>query len=74
MTDTSHEAKNLAGRTHHVDAYVKSGEFVNTYIEIKGTFKRKNGHIGKAKWEWFHEVNKNSQLWTKDVLKKNGIM
>jgi len=64
-----------AGRksVYFIDAYVKSGKFENVWIELKGTFNRKNGHIGKAKWEWFHSENPNSLLATGDVLKEMGV-
>lgn len=59
---------------YFIDAYIKDGEYADTWIELKGTFNRKNGHIGKAKWEWFHRTHPNSQLWTGDVLKQIGVV
>lgn len=59
---------------YFIDAYVKSGKFANVWIELKGTFNRKNGHIGKAKWEWFHIEYPNSLLCTGDVLKQMGVL
>ena len=60
--------------TYYVDAYIKTGELANTYIEIKGTFNRKNGQIGKLKWEWFHENYPNSQIWFRSDLLSRGIL
>lgn len=59
---------------YYVDLLIKSGQFANTYVEIKGTWNRKNGHIGKAKWEWFHDAHPNSQLWMKVELLERGII
>jgi hypothetical protein len=57
-------------RQYIIDAFVKTGEFANTWVEIKG---RLFG-IGKEKWEWFHAEHPNdSQLWTNDVLNQKGI-
>jgi hypothetical protein len=62
-------------RTYFVDAYIKNGQHVNKWIEIKGTWNRKNGHVGKRKWEWFHSMNKgNSELWTREKLIELGIL
>ncbi len=60
--------------TYYIDLLIKDGEFVNTWIEIKGTWDRKNGHIGKQKWEWFHENYPNSQLWMHEDLLKLEII
>lgn len=62
------------GRTYYVDMFVKTGVHSNTYVEIKGTFMRKNGSISKQKWEWFHATNPNSQLWTQEKLVELGII
>ena len=60
---------------YNVDLYIKSGPFVDTYVEIKGTWaRRSNNDGGKAKWEWFHSKNLNSQLWMRDDLKRLGII
>lgn len=59
---------------YFIDARIKDGQFADTWIELKGTFNRKNGEVGKAKWEWFHETHPNSQLWTRDVLVGLGIL
>lgn len=58
------------GKTYIVDAYIKSGEFANTWIEIKGTFLQQ---LCRDKWNWFQSVHSNSQLWTKNELKNVGI-
>lgn len=59
---------------YFIDAYIKTGEFADTYVELKGTWNRKNGHVGKAKWEWFHETHPNSALWTGHELRLLGIL
>jgi hypothetical protein len=59
---------------YFVDTYIKTGTFAGTYVEIKGTFNRKNGDVGRKKWEWFHAEHQNSQLWDKEVLVRLGIL
>jgi len=59
---------------YFVDVLIKTGPFSNTYVEIKGTWIRKNGYVGKAKWEWFHKEHPNSQLWMKPELTRYGIL
>jgi len=52
-----------------IDAFVKSGEFANTWIEIKGR------EIKLEKWKWFHSVYPcDSQLWNFSRLKELGIL
>ena len=58
------------GRTYIVDSFIKTGDFANNWIEIKGYMYK----IGKEKWEWFHKEHINSILWTKPVLKQIGIL
>lgn len=58
------------GRTYIIDAFIKSGEFANTWVEVKGYMFK----IAKEKWNWFSSLHSNSQLWTKPILKKNGIL
>lgn len=59
------------GKFYVIDAYIKDGEFANTWIEIKGWMRES----GRKKWEWFHSHNPDcSQLWTKDVLKKLQVL
>ena len=60
---------------YNVDCFIKSGPFANTFIEIKGTWsRRQNNDGGYAKWEWFHANYPNSQLWMrKDLIKLNII-
>lgn len=60
--------------TYYVDLYVKDGPHADTYVEIKGTWARKNGAVGRRKWEWFHGVHPNSVLWMKDDLIGLGIL
>jgi hypothetical protein len=60
---------------YNVDLYIKSGPFVNTYVEVKGTWSRRVGNDGgRAKWEWFHATYPNSQLWMRCDLKRLGII
>jgi hypothetical protein len=59
------------GRIYIVDAYIKSGEFANIWIEIKGYMSK----IGREKWTWFHSQYLNtSQLWDKNKLETLGIL
>ncbi len=63
------------GKTYVVDAFIKTGQFANTWIEIKGTFARKGGHVGLNKWLWFNGLYPNSsQLWNLSVLKQVGVL
>lgn len=58
------------GRVYIIDAFIKTGEFANTWVEIKGWL---NG-IGLEKWKWFHSEHPNdSQLWNLKRLKNNGV-
>ena len=58
-------------RTYIVDAFIKTGEFANTWIEIKGYMT----DVGREKWEWFHEQFLfSSQLWEQQTLRKLGIL
>lgn len=59
---------------YYVDAYIKDGEFVDTWIEIKGTWMRKGAEVSKAKWEWFHSAYPNSQIWFRERLLELGIL
>jgi hypothetical protein len=54
---------------YFVDAYIKSGEFANTWIEIKG----RQTPDRMFKWLWFNERYSNSQLWDKAKLISLGI-
>lgn len=58
------------GRTYIVDAFIKTGEFANTWVEIKGWLTE----TAKEKWEWFHSEHSNSQMWTKTCLEEKGIL
>lgn len=62
------------GRKYIIDAFIKTGEFANTWIEIKGTWNRQNGHIGREKWEAFHTKYTNSALWMQPDLENLGIL
>lgn len=60
---------------YNVDFYIKSGPFADTFVEVKGTWtRRRNNDGGKAKWNWFHSVHSNSQLWMRDDLQRLGII
>lgn len=60
---------------YNVDFYIKSGPFVDTYVEVKGTWVRRFGNDGgKAKWEWLHEKYPTSQLWMREDLIRLGII
>ena len=58
------------GRTYIVDAFIKTGKFANTWIEVKGYMYK----TAQEKWNWFTSVHKNAQLWTKPILKDLGIL
>lgn len=58
-------------RVYIIDAYIKTGEFANTWIEIKGWLRG----TGKQKWEWFHNEHlDNSQLWNLPRLRQLRII
>lgn len=59
------------GRVYIIDAYIKSGEFANTWVEIKGYMTERS----RQKWEWFHANHPNdSQLWNRQNLKKMRLI
>lgn len=59
------------GRIYYIDAFIKTGEFASTWIEIKGWFPENR----REKWEWFHANHlSDSQLWTQSVLRKFEIL
>lgn len=59
------------GRVYHIDAFIKTGEYANTWIEIKGYMTEGS----RKKWEWFHANHPNdSQLWDENCLKTLGII
>jgi hypothetical protein len=58
---------------YYVDLLITSGEFAGMYVEIKGTFARKNGDTSRKKWEWFHNEYSNSELWDSVRLKQLGF-
>jgi hypothetical protein len=63
-------AKTGRFRKYYVDMYIKSGPWVDTYVEIKGYLRG----MGKEKWEWFLTKHPNSQLWTHPRLLELGII
>ncbi len=71
LFETSILTKNGNKSIYIIDAFIKSGEFANTYIEIKGYFKDENSHM---KWDLFHKTHINSQLWDYYRLKELGII
>lgn len=58
------------GRTYIIDAYVKTGDHADKWIEIKGYMRSRSKH----KWEWFHAHYPNSELWDKVRLIALGIL
>ena len=58
------------GKTYWVDAYIKSGNYKNNWLEIKGYFRKD----AEEKWNWFHSENVNSIIWFKKDLKEIGIL
>lgn len=59
------------GKTYVVDAYIKSGMFMDVYVEIKGFWRDVEA---KEKWEWFHDTHPRSKLWMKRDLLDHGIL
>lgn len=59
------------GRKYIVDAFIKTGEFANNYLEIKGWWRRVES---KNKWEWFHKTYPNSLIWFYKDLQRIGII
>lgn len=55
------------GRYYMPDCYLPEQ---NVWIEIKGHFWKD----AEEKWNWFHGVQVNSELWNKDKLKSLGIL
>jgi len=59
------------GHVYIIDAFIKTGDFCNLWIEVKGWLST----VGKKKWEWFHTTNPlNSQLWNKPKLVEFGVI
>jgi len=58
------------GRVYFVDAFIKSGEFSDLWIEIKGYMTP----TALEKWLWFSNNHSNSQLWLKERLVQLGIL
>ncbi len=57
-------------RTYIIDAFIKTGEYAGTWVEIKGYMS----NVGREKWEWFRDAHHmNSQLWTRERLVQLGI-
>lgn len=57
-------------KRYRIDAKILSGQYADTWIEIKGYFRDDDS---KRKWEWFH-ANHKSELWNQDRLKEIGIL
>lgn len=58
-------------RTYVIDAFIKDGNFTNTWIEIKGWLSGPT----KEKWEWFHFQHlDDSQLWNNSRLNELTIL
>lgn len=59
------------GRSYIIDAFIKTGEFAETWIEIKGFMSQ----IGCQKWSWFHAFHPHdSQLWDHKRLVELGVL
>lgn len=59
------------GRTYIVDAFIKTGEFANTWVEIKGFMSK----VGHEKWSWFYaEHQSDAVLWCQKRLVELGIL
>lgn len=56
---------------YFVDAHIKTGLFANIFIEIKGLWR---GTISRMKWDWFHELHHNSELWDQKRLEGLKIL
>jgi hypothetical protein len=57
------------GRVYYIDAHVLSGPLADLWVEIKGYMREHS----RLKWEWFHNLHPNSELWARDVLRQRGI-
>lgn len=55
------------GNYYTPDAYLPD---TDTYVEVKGYF----WGDAEEKWEWFHSVYPNSELWNKDRLQKLSLV
>lgn len=55
------------GKKYRPDMYVADW---NVWVEIKGLWRKGS----KEKWEWFHSVYPNSELWDKKELKALQIL
>jgi hypothetical protein len=60
-----------SGRRYRIDAFIKTGDHANTWIEIKGYFRDADA---REKWDWFHTTHANSQLWDLHKLTALGIL
>ena len=60
-----------SSKYYFIDAYIKDGQFANTWVEIKGSFR---GKVSKEKWEWFHQKFPNSELWNFKKLETLNIL
>jgi len=62
------------GHKYFVDLYIKDGVYKNTWVEIKGFWYRKSEKVSREKWELFHSLCPNSELWMKDKLNELNIL
>ncbi len=58
------------GEAYIIDAFIKTGDYANTYVEIKGYFR----DDARRKWEWFKACYPNAVLWDKVRLKDVGVL
>jgi hypothetical protein len=56
-----------SGATYRPDLFLVDD---NLWVEIKGFWRSKS----KAKYEWFHSVYQNSEVWMFQELKNKGIL
>lgn len=60
--------KLMNGAVYYCDLFLPT---TNMFVEIKGWWQQP---VSKAKWQEFHEMKPNSELWTKEVLEQKGIL
>jgi hypothetical protein len=58
------------GHIYIVDAFIKSGEHIDKWVEIKGYMREK----GRQKWEWFQKQYQNTELWNRVKLIELGVL
>jgi hypothetical protein len=56
--------------TYIIDAFIKDGQFANTWVEIKGYMRSRS----RLKWEWFKTHHTNAELWDRTKLLIEGVI